>query len=66
MSCQQWEGLSSKVVSSLSLEVLKPSMITILVFKALSDADSATAAREAAGKIPAPEKKSRHNVPGLV
>ena len=41
-------------------------MITILVFKALSDADSATAAREAAGKIPAPEKKSRHNVPGLV
>lgn len=66
MSCQHWEGLSIKVVSSLSLEVFKLSMITILVFKALSDADSATAARVVAGKIPAPKKKSRHNVPGLV
>lgn len=65
-SCQQWDGLPSKVVSSPSLEVFKPSMIAILVFKALSDANSATSAREAAGEIPAPKKKSRHNVPGLV
>lgn len=66
MSCQQWEGLSIKVVSSLSLEAFKRSMITILVFKALSDADSATSAREAAGKIPAPKEESRHSDPGLV
>lgn len=59
-------GVAQQSSELLSLEVFKPSMIAILVFKALSDANFATSAREAAGEIPAPKRKSRHNVPGLV